>query len=117
MYTAKCHASKSHQGSPYPVLADQTGAVGADTAESERVLARFITPDSIPSNLFLATIPPFGSCAGRFLSGGEDRRLNTPFAGALAVPKRKKISQLLVVVSGSESISTYLRGRENQTDS
>jgi hypothetical protein len=54
-------AVRNMQGSvsPYAVLADQTGAVGADTAEGAHILAspfllyRFSIPSRIPPSFFL----------------------------------------------------------------
>jgi hypothetical protein len=104
--------------SPYAVLADQTGAVGADTAEGAQILASpFLVSifDSIQAS------SKFHSRCRLDRSSGDCSRVNTPFAGALAVPiERREIPVSLVALFRDSAwcgraVSTYLRGRLYQT--
>lgn len=72
------------RGCPYAVLADQTGAVRADTAEGAQLLA-------FPFLISSGSSPPLRqNIAFRLrLSSGELIGVYTPFAGALAVPERE----------------------------
>lgn len=73
---------------PYAVLADQTGAVGADTAEGAQILAIPFQFMSISISVQNSTLSELLSWCRLDRSSGK-LRVNTPFAGALAVPGEK----------------------------